>query len=129
MFKTDFTLESYLLCTPNFKKRRDFTKLRISAHKLHIELGRHSRPKKPIEERICTRCNSGEVDDEKHFMLHCASFKQKRDELVASLDEFSIFSQLNEESQFELLMSYNKGDTEFVNPIVKFVSSCFDTLN
>ena len=31
-----------------------FTKLRISSHNLHIETGRHKRPKKtPVENRYC----------------------------------------------------------------------------
>ena len=42
------------------------SKLRFSAHKLAIEGGRYLNISK--HERICTACNSGEVEDEEHFL-------------------------------------------------------------
>ena len=42
-------------------------KLPISAHKLAIEGGRYLNISK--HERICTACNTGEVEDEEHFYL------------------------------------------------------------
>jgi hypothetical protein len=55
-FKKNFVLENYIALT-SLEKRRDFTKLRISAHKLHIESGRYYKPKIP-------RDRSGDV----HFV-------------------------------------------------------------
>jgi hypothetical protein len=39
--KTDFGYENYLSIIKNFEQRRRLSKLRISAHKLQIEIGRY----------------------------------------------------------------------------------------
>jgi hypothetical protein len=53
LFKKDFVLENYLISTPSFNLRKEFTKFRISAHTLCIETGRHCKPKKPVDLRTC----------------------------------------------------------------------------
>ena len=57
LFKQYFILDNYLLGT-NCNWRREFTKLRISAHTLQIELGRYSVPKVPADKRFCKICES-----------------------------------------------------------------------
>ena len=44
--------------------------LRMSAHRLAIETGRHVKPKISKEERICKNCALEEVEDESHFLLN-----------------------------------------------------------
>ena len=39
--KTNFGYENYLSIIKNFEQRRKLSKLRISAHKLQIEIGRY----------------------------------------------------------------------------------------
>jgi hypothetical protein len=39
--KTNFGYENYLSIIKNFEQRRRLSKLRISAHKLQIEIGRY----------------------------------------------------------------------------------------
>jgi hypothetical protein len=46
-FKKNVVLEKYITLT-SLEKRRDFTKLRISAHKLHIESGRYTLQQKKL---------------------------------------------------------------------------------
>ena len=46
----------------------NFSRLRVSAHSLMIEKGRHFRKKIPIENRLCTLLNLNETEDEAHFM-------------------------------------------------------------
>ena len=54
--------------------------MRISAHQLHIETGRYSRPNPtPINERKCKYCAEETVDDEAHFLLFCKTFQTKRE--------------------------------------------------
>ena len=56
-FKSDFHLKKYLIVLKDVNLRKKFTKLRISAHNLYIEVGRHKRPKKtPEQERLCDMC-------------------------------------------------------------------------
>ena len=52
--------------------------VRLSSHNLGIETGRHCKPSKPPEERICACCSSGQVDDEIHFLTHCKAHDDLR---------------------------------------------------
>ena len=68
-FKPNMKFETYLN-HGNRKMRVSMTKLRISDHKLMIEVGRHYRPMPPRPERKCYMC-SEEVEDETHFLTNC----------------------------------------------------------
>ena len=58
-------------------------KLQISAHKLEIEGGRYLNIRR--HERICTACNTGEVEDVEHFQLNCSLYKPLRQVLYSKL--------------------------------------------
>ena len=75
-FKKHFEMESYLLF-PSRKYRIQATRLRISAHQLQVEIGRHTKPKTPKEDRLCTRCKDNKVEDEIH-LFQCPSYKEQR---------------------------------------------------
>ena len=66
--------EPYLTLITNPKIRSALTKFQLSDHKLHIEIGRHCNPCKPIEECLCEICNNQEIEDEIHFLLIIAAF-------------------------------------------------------
>ena len=72
-------MENYLKI-PGFQQRRHISKLRCSDHVLEIEKGRHKKgnTRTLIQERICTLCNNGEVEDEEHFLLKCGIYKSLR---------------------------------------------------
>ena len=53
--------------------RVSLSKIRTCNHRLPIETGRYTRRKVPRENRICTKCNSGQVGDEYHFILTCSN--------------------------------------------------------
>ena len=63
------------------------SKLRITAHKLAIERGRYLNI--PKNERIYTACNTGEVEDEEHFLLNCSLYKPLRQALCSKLVNFN----------------------------------------
>jgi hypothetical protein len=54
-----------------WKLRRNFTRFRISSHSLQIERGRYQGALR--QNRLCLRCTSGEIDDEKHFLISCST--------------------------------------------------------
>ena len=68
-FKVHFGFANYLSVIGNFEHRRCLTKLRISAHRLHIETGRYQGI--PLHQRLCEQCDSGEVEDETRKIPHC----------------------------------------------------------
>ena len=57
--KEDYELETYLTTITNSNQRKRLTQLRLSNHKLMIELGRYENI--PREDRICKICQSGKV--------------------------------------------------------------------
>jgi hypothetical protein len=69
-FKTNFGLEKYLCILKSFEQRRNFTRFRISSHRLQIERGRYQGALR--QDRLCLRCTSGEIDDEKHVLISCS---------------------------------------------------------
>ena len=54
---------------------------RMSSHDFKIERGRYNNPITPINQRICTRCKSNEIDDEIH-LLHCNAMSNEREILL-----------------------------------------------
>ena len=77
----------YVDILKNKNERAMLSKLRICAHKLAIEGGRYLNI--PKHERICTACNSGEVEDEEHFLLNCSLYKPLRQVLCSKLVKFN----------------------------------------
>ena len=74
-FKSSFCAESYLFTKQNENKRKNLTRLRISAHILEIESGRYKKLKR--EERLCKACFK--TEDEPHFLLDCNLLKINND--------------------------------------------------
>ena len=87
--KNEIGLEDYLLKIANIENRIALTKLRLSNHKLEIEVGRHKNI--PKEKRFCPFCLQ-KVEDEIHFMLECTCYTHLRNTtwegLIGDLPEF-----------------------------------------
>ena len=64
-----------------FNLRKALCRFRISAHDLRIESGRYSKNPTNRSDRICTRCDKNEVEDEFHFLLRCTLFRDEREML------------------------------------------------
>ena len=84
-FKTEYCMENYLLDLPNLDHLTAVARLRMSAHRLAIETGRHVKPKICKEERICKNCDLEEVEDESHFLLKCPLYCQQRTTLKRTI--------------------------------------------
>ena len=65
--------------------RFNFSRFRISAHKLAIETGRYKGI--PRHDRICTRCTDNTVEDERHFLFSCNYHTQEREALMFIINE------------------------------------------
>ena len=94
---------NYLQIVSNFKHRKALSKLRVSDHKLYIEVGRHT--KLYLSERICTFCNV-DIEDEKHFLLKCTVYENLRktlfDDIVLDLPYFQEATMM---TQFKILFN------------------------
>ena len=78
-FKTDHTTSSYLEVTRGTAGRRALIsdgKLRISNHKLMIEIGRYNQTTK--DNRHCPFCGCNVIEDEVHFLFQCPTYSMIR---------------------------------------------------
>lgn len=80
LFKCDFKEEDYLNCIVNEKYRVALSRFRCSSHKLAIEEGRFRNIER--SDRLCTKCNMRQVENEFHFLLVCPYYRSLRTELL-----------------------------------------------
>ena len=78
----------------------------MSSHNLKIKTGRHQTPKVPVENRICEKCTSSEVEDEIHYIITCSSNKSLRDQLFQKAkDLIPEFENSNTFEKFKALLT------------------------
>ena len=83
-----------------------------------IEKGRHKNI--PVSERICQVCNSGHIENEEHFLLHCKYFEQERQLLVNKINT-SYPSFVNSSPRIKIIFLLNNKS----NKILRISSSFF----
>ena len=126
LFKLSYCLEPYLNSTLSRKTFTNLARFRLSSHNLKIETGRHEKPKVPPENRICTKCNSNEIEDEMHCLLSCNSNNSARNILFSRIcPKIVNFSNLSKKSQFVVILS-NK-DPEIMHALGEFLNESFST--
>ena len=103
VFKSDFNIEPYLCLVNKPRYRQAIAKLRCSSHILEIERGRHTNPKTPVAERLCCICH--EIEDEKHFVLHCSINAREREDFYTKIDQTDDdFRLLDDEEKFVYIL-------------------------
>ena len=79
-YKKSFVKEPYLDFITDCKDRQSLTRLRISAHHLEIEKGRHKNVAR--ENRICTWCKlcmgQDVIENENHLLNECDLYEANR---------------------------------------------------
>ena len=77
----NFQYQTYLDKVSVVKYRKSLSQLRLSSHRLEIEIGRWAKPNKiPLDDRKCKLCNS--LEDECHFVLECPLYAALRKQLI-----------------------------------------------
>ena len=118
--KLNFGLEHYLENINDKAIRKCLSSFRISAHRLRIERGRYVREN--IEDRLCLLCKT--IDDEKHFLCHCAKYESQRALLydTCKLKDLHVISKIDPEETFINLLTSN--DMEVIIAVGKFIKEC-----
>ena len=103
--KGSFKIEPYIVQILNRNQRQWLSRYRTSAHTLQIELGRYTRPVTPLSERNCKYCKDGLLDDERHFILFCDTFKIKRQCFMGRLNVlFPDFVSMSVEEKIKFIL-------------------------
>ena len=135
--KNKYNFENYLDIITNRRHKAAYAKLRISAHKLHIEVGRYkkydSKLRKYVntlrEERTCSKCKD-KVEDEYHFLFDCEKNKTLRDKLYVSINDQitkAMFHQMDKIEKGQFLLNPENFPPHLVNLIAKFIHDSFKT--
>ena len=78
-----FDFKLYLNVINISKYREAFTRLRVSSHRLEVEVGRWAKPNSiPFDNRLCRQC--GVLEDEYHFLIECKSHIDIRKQYIKS---------------------------------------------
>lgn len=70
--KASYVGEEYLRRMPVTPALYELLKFRCGSHDLEIEKGRYRGV--PRDQRICTNCNLGRIEDEAHFLFECPRY-------------------------------------------------------
>ena len=143
--KSSFTREPYIDLIRNRNQRCFLSRLRVSSHTLRIELGRHTRPVTPIDQRTCQYCCPGPPpwsgpappscpprlpaasappappDTEFHFLVQCTMFTADRNCLFKKFELLiPHFANLSLEGKFKTLLCPTTAiTTKLVNRFIK----------
>ena len=77
--KSEYELAEYRISVRGTRQRHVLAKYRLSDHNLAGETGKHQKTWLPKKERICGHCQTGKVETEEHFLLHCHKHKGIRE--------------------------------------------------
>ncbi len=87
------------------KQRWILTKYRLSEHRLAIETGRHRKSWLPREQRVCVHCETGEIETETHFLVHCYKYISIRHLYFNKLTNLiNNFTAISETDQIKILL-------------------------
>ena len=79
--------------------------MRGGTNDLRIETGRYEKLEK--EERVCIFCESGEVEDERHFLCGCEAWKVERELVVKEVRKLKVTM-----SEEEIMLLSGKEETK-----------------
>ena len=126
-FKAFFGLEPYVALINNRNQRCHLSRLRVSAHRLGIEIQRYKRPLVPRDKRFCAYCPpvpgpAGQatvrpVDDEVHCLTQCIVGQTDRPGLYDSISSRnSKFADSSNLEKFKMLVCpTNHADVKIVS--------------
>ena len=84
-FKADLKREEYLSFPSD--QRSLLATIRSGTSSLRVETGRWR--KEALEERICSLCGTGAVEDEAHFMVACVIYREERFRMIEGIHKLT----------------------------------------
>ena len=107
----------YVDILKNKSERSTLSQLRLSAHCLEIEKGRHQ--SLPLNERKCKICNNGSIEDENHFLFQCEGYTNLRQTFIHKIGTTSY------KISTEKWISYlDSNSINILKTIAKYIKDC-----
>ena len=85
--KTELETEEYIE-EGTAQERRVMVMMRGGTNDLRIETGRYEKLEK--DERKCIFCESGEVEDETHFLCRCEAWREERELVLEKVRKLEV---------------------------------------
>ena len=102
-FKHEYGTEDYVMKYLPPYLRSILAQFRAGILPLEVELGRFRQ--KPLHERLCTLCDTGEIEDETHFVFRCGYYLNLRLTFLDSIYRDNMnFHELTHNEQLQCLM-------------------------
>ena len=99
-------------------------------HNLFYSIFLHSvytRPKTPVANRICRRCQTTQIDDEIHFLMQCNTFELDRKALLSEAGKYiTNFNTQCDTEQFKSIMSSE--NNAIINALAKYTYVWFEKI-
>ena len=113
--KTSFGTETFLTLNIDRYEKSLLAQLRYGILPLRVETGRFVNEKRC--DRICTLCNTGNVEDQIHFLFHCNLYETQRNEFYVKAR--NIIERWDELSDIDKLASLFKHMSRALGKYVK----------
>lgn len=120
--KQDFGIEKYLTHTDEVDHRKATSQLRLSSHPLNIESQRGT-ISDPLK-RTCQVCDSGETENEQHFLMQCPLYNSLREEMLKELKTYPHVYRLNNSNKFIWILTSE--DKNICKAVGKFIKKSFE---
>ena len=118
---SDFGFKAYLNIVTVKKFRRALSRLRMSSHRLEVEMGRWKRPVKvAYGERKCRVC--GVLEDEFHFLIECPIYVNLRAKYIKRYYYIS-------PSMYKLVELFSTNNNRDIQNLATYVYKAFDERN
>ena len=112
----------YVDLLSNKSDRANISRLRLCSHNLAIETGRHHSI--PVENRKCTSCDNGSIEDEEHFVLQCENYKGLRLNFENSINNIFQNTKWKNSPSFLKSCFYSKS-FRVLKLLSSFIGQCF----
>ena len=104
------------------------SKFRMGNHNLKIETGRHSYPIIPENLRTCDHCETGNIENETHFLFWCKLHNQIRNTLYNNIESrYQNFRKMN--TMDTVLFLFNNVDPFACEKVAYFIYESFRIRN
>lgn len=116
-FKQEFKCETYLSMDLKKNERSLLAQCRTGILPLRLETGRYLG--EPVDSRTCRLCNSGEVENECHFIFQCSLYNELRNTYLGNIISRDSFVNISDLDKLVLLMK------DYVRQLSKYIVSAF----
>ena len=118
--KVSFRTEPYICLVKDKRYGHAISRLRCSFYMLHIEKGRYTRPKTPLNERLCYSCQC--IEDKLHLVTDCSINVVERRILFSKVaDKYPGLDNLDVVGKFVFLFTFE--DAQMFTWLGKFCTN------